>query len=206
MEEWRSTKVLIFWLTSVILAVVTHPTSTNLIAVRERVDSRLIVAPGSMVITVARLARVGIIGGTVSPRLVVVERKTSLTVKSLRVVHTVTYRVNIGTTATGMTVASTPADEVSENNMLTYAHYPNKITTKYARWTCWNRITPGDGEICIHKCPTLSVGKLGEDLDDSPIVKILVSMRSLHATSYGDNIDQPSKLSCDTVDNKSMRS
>lgn len=73
-------------LTSIVLAVVTHSTPSHLIAIRKRVHIGIVVTASSVVVTVARLAREGIVGCPVPPRLVVVEGQTSLAVVSLGVV------------------------------------------------------------------------------------------------------------------------
>ena len=95
-------------LTRVVLAVVAHTSTSHLIAVGEWIHTGIIVTASGMVVTVTRLAGEGVVRCTVSPWLVVVEGKTSLTVVSLRVVQAITDGVNVVTTAAGMAIASTP--------------------------------------------------------------------------------------------------
>ena len=73
-------------LTSVVLAVVTHSSPSHLIAIREWVHAGIVVTASGVVVAVTRLARKGIVGGTVSPWLVIVEGQALLTVVSFSVV------------------------------------------------------------------------------------------------------------------------
>ena len=60
-----------------------------------------------MAIAVAGLAGEAVVGGAVAPGLVVVEGETLLAVVSRCVVDALTDRVDVGVTATGVSVAST---------------------------------------------------------------------------------------------------
>lgn len=100
-------------LTCIILAVLANPTPSHFIAVWKRVHGDIVDAGEGVAIAAALLAREAICRRAVPPRLIIVGGETRLTVTPLGIVLTLAERVQFGTTATGMSIACTPAVKVS---------------------------------------------------------------------------------------------
>ena len=95
-------------LTSIILTFDTHTSTSNIIAAGGRIHCLIVVTATSMIVTITQLARECIARGPIAPWLVVVKRKTALTVWPLRVVYALTSGVDLRTTATRVAIAGTP--------------------------------------------------------------------------------------------------
>ena len=95
--------------TCVVLAVLTHSTSSDVIAIGKWIGRGIVVAACCMTVTITQLAREAIARGAVAPWFVIVEWRTPLAVISLCVMHALTDRVDGWTTTTRVSITRTPA-------------------------------------------------------------------------------------------------
>ena len=93
--------------TCVVLAILTHPTPSHLVALRERVHAGVISTRGGMPVTTTRLTGEPVERSPVTPGLVLVSGQTALTVRALGVVFTLAYGVDLRTTATSVAITGT---------------------------------------------------------------------------------------------------
>ena len=105
----RTPTITAVYITSIVLAVFTHSSSSDVIAIGEWVGRGIVDAACCVTVTVTQLAREAIACGAIAPRFVIVEWCTLFAVISLGVVYTLTDGVDRCTAATRMSIARTPA-------------------------------------------------------------------------------------------------
>lgn len=105
----RTPTITAVYITSIVLAVFTHSSSSDVVAIGEWVGRGIVDAAYCMTVTVTQLAREAIARGAIAPWFVIVECRTPFTVVSLSIVHTLTDGVYRCTTAARVSIARTPA-------------------------------------------------------------------------------------------------